>query len=101
MLHDLIAGNLARDENAVLACAALKERYRAYLLFDECVKLVYLKGDHELIAARLKERSDQFMKPQMLDSQFATLEELTQGLHIDVSLSPEEIIQTIRGRLGV
>ncbi|PYS94256.1 MAG: gluconate kinase [Acidobacteria bacterium] len=100
-LHDLIADSLARGENAVLACSALKESYRAYLLFDERVKLVYLKGEHELIAARLKQRSDHFMKPQMLDSQFATLEEPTQGLHIDVALSPEEIIQTIRGRLAV
>jgi gluconokinase len=101
VLHDLIAASLARDEHAVLACSALKESYRAYLLFDERVQLVYLKGDHELIAARLQQRSDHFMKPQMLDSQFATLEEPAQGLHIDVSLSPEEIIQLIRQRLGV
>ncbi|MFL6209570.1 MAG: gluconokinase [Pyrinomonadaceae bacterium] len=100
-LHDLMAASLARAEHAVLACSALKESYRAYLLFDERVKLVYLKGDHELIAARLKQRHDHFMKPQMLDSQFATLEEPTQGLRIDVSLSPAEIIQTIRGGLGV
>ena len=100
-LHDLIAASLARDEHAVLACSALKESYRAYLLFDERVRLVYLKGDHELIAARLQQRSDHFMKPQMLDSQFATLEEPAQGLHVDVSLSPEEIIQMIRQWLGV
>src|SRR5919206_643957 len=42
-LRDLIRGCLERGEGAVLACSALKESYREYLLVDERVKLVYLK----------------------------------------------------------
>lgn len=101
VLHDVIADSLARGENAILACSALKERYRMYLLFDERVRLVYLKGDHKLIEERLQQRSGHFMKPQMLDSQFAALEEPVQGLRIDVSSPPEEIIKTIRHHLSV
>src|SRR5437763_17153709 len=44
-LRELIKSCLARGESAVLACTALKKKYRSYLLIDESVKLVYLKGD--------------------------------------------------------
>jgi gluconokinase len=100
-LRDLVRGSLERGERAVLACSALKESYRAYLLSDGRVKLVYLRGDYELIRDRLKDRRGHFMKPQMLDSQFATLEEPEQGVQVDISAPPEEIIEAIRSRLGV
>src|SRR5689334_19179806 len=36
--------------SAVLACSALKQAYREHLIMDEAeVKLVYLKGDYDLI----------------------------------------------------
>ena len=100
-LRDLIRSCLARGENAVLACSALKRSYREYLLIDENVELVYLKGDYELIEERLEGRSGHFMKPKMLDSQFAALEEPERGLTVDISLPPEKIIETIRSRFGV
>ncbi|PYS80122.1 MAG: gluconate kinase, partial [Acidobacteria bacterium] len=74
-LRDLIRSCLVRGESAVLACSALKRSYRQYLLIDENVMLVYLKGDYELIEERLEGRSEHFMKPKMLDSQFDALEE--------------------------
>src|SRR6185503_20292259 len=46
-LRDLIRNCLEREENAVLACSALKESYREFLLIDERVVLIYLKGDYE------------------------------------------------------
>ena len=100
-LRDLIRSCLGRGESAVLACSALKRSYREYLLIDENVKLVYLKGDYELIEERLEGRSGHFMKPKMLDSQFAALEEPERGLTVDISLPPEKIIETIRSRFGV
>jgi gluconokinase len=39
------------------------------------VKLVYLKGDYDLIQARLSARSNHYMNPALLESQFQTLEE--------------------------
>ena len=100
-LRDLIRSCLGRGESAVLACSALKRSYREYLLIDENVKLVYLKGDYELIEERLEGRSGHFMKPKMLDSQFAALEEPERGLTVDISLPPEKIIEAIRSRFGV
>ena len=100
-LRELIWGCLERGESAVLACSALRESYREYLLVDEEVKLVYLKGDFELIQKRLKGRRGHFMNPELLDSQFATLEEPDEGLHVDVSSPPREVVKTIRSRFGI
>jgi gluconokinase len=95
-LHDLISSSLAQDHPGVLACSALKERYRRQLLEDnEGVQLVYLKGSHELISSRMSTRKDHYMKPEMLQSQFDALEEPANALTIDISISIDEIIGVI------
>jgi gluconokinase len=99
-LRDLIRGCLERGESAVLACSALKESYRQFLLIDERVVLVYLKGDYELIRRRLGARRGHYMNPNLLASQFDTLEEpAAAAARVNVSSSPEEIVKEIRGRL--
>ncbi|HLL76234.1 MAG TPA: gluconokinase [Pyrinomonadaceae bacterium] len=100
-LRDLIRGCLERGEGAVLACSALKGSYRDYLLVGEGVRIAYLKGDHELIRERLNNRRGHYMKPEMLDSQFAALEEPEPGTHFDISARPAEVAREIRKRLGV
>jgi gluconokinase len=100
-LRALVASCLERGERAVLACSALKEEYRERLRVDGRVRFVYLKGDYELIEARLRGRSGHFMKPQMLESQFDALEEPSHALEVDVAATPEEIVETIKGRLGL
>ena len=101
ILSDLIRNCLERGEDAVLACSALKKSYREYLLIDERVKLIHLRGDYALIRERFSGRRGHFMNPALLDSQFATLEEPEQALQMDISLSPGEIVKTIRSRLGL
>jgi gluconokinase len=104
-LHALrvqIAAWLQQGVSAVLACSALKQAYREYLLIDETqVKLVYLKGDYDLIHARLAQRHGHFMPPELLASQFAALEEPEQGVSVDIKHPPETIVALIRQRLGV
>jgi len=100
-LRKLIHKSLDHDENIVLACSALKESYREYLVLDERVRLVYLKGDYDLIQERLNERHGHYMNPKLLDSQFDTLEEPTDALTVDVSSTPREIVKTIRKHLGL
>lgn len=100
-LNRLIRDCLDRGENAVLGCSALKESYREVLLVDERVRLVYLKGDYETIQRRLSKRQGHFMNPELLDSQFETLEEPEGDVRVDVSLTPPEIVESIRGDLGV
>ena len=100
-LRNLIRSCLDQTENAVLACSALKESYRGFLLIDESVKLIYLKGDYGLIQERLNKRRGHYMNPKLLDSQFDTLEEPGEDVGIDVSSSPEEIVKIIKRRLGL
>ncbi|GAX44090.1 carbohydrate kinase [Tolypothrix sp. NIES-4075] len=93
---------LQENKNVVLACSALKDSYRQYLLIgDEAVKLVYLKGSFELIKKRLQERHHHFMSEKLLKSQFDTLEEPSDAISVDVSQSPEEIVQNIITTLGI
>jgi gluconokinase len=93
-LRTEIDRTLADRSNLVLTCSALKERYRQRLLTDG-VALVYLRGTRELIASRLESRAGHFAKLDLLNSQFADLEEPTNALTIDVSSSVEEIVKEI------
>ena len=65
---------LATRTNVVLACSALKKRYRNSLRKAGDVRFVYLDGSFELIEGRMLARQNHFMKPGMLRSQFDALE---------------------------
>ena len=95
-LHDLISSSLNADKPGVRACSALKERYRQRLMDgNEGVQLIYLKGSYDLIWSRMEKRTDHYMKPHMLKSQFETLEEPTNALTMGVSMSVDDIVQEI------
>ena len=95
-LHDMISSNLKVNKPGVLACSALKERYRQQLVDgNNDVQIIYLKGSYELIWSRMKKRIDHYMKPHMLKSQFDALEEPINALTIDISMSLDEILQEI------
>lgn len=100
-LRELIRECLSLGRDAVLACSALKERYRECLLIDGRVRIAYLKAERPLIRERLAERSGHYMKAGMLDSQFAALEEPEPSTHYDASRPPAELVREIRERLGV
>lgn len=99
-LAELIRSGLERGESGVMACSALKEKYRHILSVDsERVRFVYLKGDFNLILGRMQDRQGHYMQAAMLQSQFETLEEPRGLLVVDVTLSPEEIVQDIMEQL--
>ncbi len=88
---------LERGEPAVVTCSALREKHRAVLLADPAqVKLVYLRGSRELLWSRISARTGHFMKPAMLDSQLATLEEPVNALVVDIAPPPAEIVAQLR-----
>lgn len=60
---------------------------------------MYLKGTPDLIYSRLSLRQDHFMKPEMLASQFADLEEPADAIIVDVSGPPDQIVAEIKHRL--
>jgi gluconokinase len=98
-LQNAIAQWLQADKNVILACSALKASYRQILHVDDPrVKLVYLHGSYELIEQRLRDRLGHFMKANLLQSQFDTLEVPTpcEALYIDISQDLEAIVQEIR-----
>ncbi len=99
-LASLISESLDHATPGVLACSALKQRYRDLLRVDrERVRFVYLKGSAALISARMHERAGHFMPPELLQSQLELLEEPENALTVDIQLSPDEIVACIIDRL--
>lgn len=94
-VRNFVAVSLAENKNAVVACSALKEKYRKLLVFSDEVRLIYLKGDCDLISERTALRERHFMKPEMLQSQFFDLEEPDNCLILDVALPLETIVDLI------
>ena len=100
-LRQLIKRCLAADENALLACSALKGAYRRHLRVSDNVKLVFLRGNYELIANQLRQRHGHFMNPALLQSQFADLEEpqpAEGAIVIELGRSPNELMEEIKRR---
>ena len=100
-MHEQIAKWLAKKQNAVLACSALKQIYRRQLWDGPEVQFVYLKGSYDLIAERLRARKGHFADEHILAGQFADLEEPSDAIVVDISASPEEIVSEICQRLGL
>ncbi len=95
-LHDLIASCLALGRPGVLACSALKERYREVLLAgNQGVEIVYLKSSYDLVCARIAARTGHFMDPVLLTSQFSALEEPSSALTVDAGLPVDEIVDYV------
>jgi gluconokinase len=100
-LNGVLRERAERGAGVVLACSALKASYREALargLPD--ARLVYLRGSHALIAPRLARRGGHFMNPELLDSQFATLEEPCDAIVADVAATPEALVGAIRAALA-
>ena len=80
----------------VVACSALKRSYRDVLRqAAPALRVVFLRGGRELIAARMASRKQHFMPASLLESQLATLEEPAadeDAWVCDISLPPEAIV---------
>jgi len=88
----------------VVACSALKRSYRD-ILRDESgaseLQFVFLRGSRALIATRLAGRHGHFMPSQLLNSQFAALEEPSPDEHAwvcDITDTPEQIVAALVAR---
>jgi carbohydrate kinase (thermoresistant glucokinase family) len=90
--------------HGVVACSALKRAYRDILIGDRHdVRLVYLKGERDLIARRLSARDAHFMPPSLLDSQSAALEEPQadeQPIVLSIRPHPRDMVEEIVMKLG-
>jgi gluconokinase len=93
---------IAAGQPAVVSCSALHRAYRDVFRRPE-VQMMYLNGSRSLIEARLASRQGHFFKREMLDSQFATLEEPEPDEHvITVSIdgTPLQVVDRILAELS-
>lgn len=89
-------------ENAIISCSALKQQYRRQLQIDPMlVKFVYLKGSRELIKKRLISRAGHYMKVELLESQFESLEEPENAMIVEVKDPPEQISADIQAHFSL
>ena len=100
-LDALVAGIVASNERAVLACSALKQWYRDALVptgaSRNAIRFVYLDVPLGVLRERLGARTNHFATPDLLPSQFAALEVPHDALTVDGTCSIEETVRTICG----
>jgi gluconokinase len=102
-LNGVMRGWFESGKGGVLACSALKEKYRETLesgMPEGTVKFVLLDPSKELIAERLKERHHEFMNPNLLASQLATLERPKNAFDVVNDKAPEEVANEIVEKLA-
>jgi carbohydrate kinase (thermoresistant glucokinase family) len=92
---------LDAGKTVVLACSALKQRYRDVLKAGRPgVRFVFLKGDEALIRKRLAGRRGHYMPASLLASQFAALEAPGDAVTVGIEGTPDAIVAEIRRALA-
>lgn len=95
----------AKGVGLVVACSALKRRYRDILReADPEVRFIHLAGDRPLLADRLEHRAGHFMPASLLASQFESLQppDADEGAWtVDVSVPVDEIVHDLMARIEV
>ena len=89
-----VARELAQG-NAVVACSALKRKYRDQIREQSDAVFLFLRGDKEILLARMALRPGHFMPVSLLESQLATLEPPTADeAHLvqDIKQTPAQIV---------
>jgi gluconokinase len=102
-IADFIDQTRSAGGHAVIACSALKHRYRDVIIGNRPdVRLIYLKGDMDLIARRVAVRHEHFMPPSLLQSQFDALEPPgpdEKAIVASIEPSPREIVARLYAAL--
>lgn len=104
ILADRLALGRQRGERMVLACSALKRRYRDRLRQgDPALAIVHLAGEQPLIEERMARRQGHFMPLSLLASQFRDLEppEADEtALRCAIDAAPDDIVAQVLERLS-
>jgi gluconokinase len=96
-LARIICGYVEMSETAVIACSALKRRYRDQLRVSDSVRFIFLEGSFDLILERMQTRRDHYMKAEMLRSQFAALEppDTNEAFRVPINAHVDELVAQI------
>lgn len=103
-LNQELKKHAADQQPTFLACSALRRTYRKHLANGlEKVGFIYLQGSRDCIRRRLAERKNHFMPPELLESQFQTLEEPSSDEAIIVSVENplEDIVKMVLADLKI
>ena len=105
-IGDWIDARQAQGQRAVVACSALKRRYRAGLLADRPFAVIaFLLVDFEVTKLRLAARHGHFFDADLLASQFAVLEppspEEPGVMTVPVQAGPDQIADQIMRQLDL
>ena len=101
-LHGVIARAIDRREHLVVACSALKVRYRETLRGGRHpIRFVHLAADAATLRKRLASRHDHFAGTALLESQLAALEAPTDVFTTDATCPPDRILAAIRLEFGI
>ncbi len=93
-LNKLLRKWEADGTGGVIACSALKKKYRVMLeagIPESNIKLIFLDGPKDVISKRLANRQHEYMNPALLESQLATLEAPADAVHI-VNNRPAKLV---------
>jgi gluconokinase len=92
-LHALMDDELQAGRSLVLACSALRQRYRDTLVSSASqVLFLYLRISPETARTRLEARGGHYMPAALVPSQFEALEEPEQAIVVDGELAPTEAV---------
>ncbi len=97
-----LAIKYAKLNGCVIACSALKNKYREILThsIENTTKWVFLNGTFDQIKERINQRENHFMNADLLKSQFDILEEPENAIKIDINLTPKNSIEVIKNELS-
>jgi carbohydrate kinase (thermoresistant glucokinase family) len=83
-------------KGAVIACSALKEKYRSTLTNGVAQPIwIFLQGSYDLIYKRIEKRAGHFMPAALLQSQFDSLEVPENAFTVNIEKEPGEIVALI------
>lgn len=92
---DALGEVIRSKDQVVLSCSALRKKYRDRLRSFGIIEFIYLEGEKKIIAERLATRSHEFMNPELLDSQFAVLEEPERCVRVKIEGAIEVVVRDI------
>jgi gluconokinase len=83
------------NQDAVLACSALKQSYRDQLSAGLDLRIVYLRGTYDQMKHHIEARHGHFAGEAILAAQFGDLEEPKDALVLDVSHPPKDLVAEV------
>ncbi len=93
-LNQELQVTLAQGHMAILACSALKKKYRDQLAQGiESPLWIHLTGSFDLIENRLKMRQHKYMPASLLRSQFEALEPPVEAIHLNIEASVKDLAE--------